>query len=129
MACRHPRLKRPISVQQFTDEFHELWDRCRFRAMRHVLWPIVTFTKELEQTHNRNHRRYAQCIPALYTFEFAPQTLYLPKRYRTALIAHELGHCLAPDGDEDDADQAALQHLGIRITYDKRFPGKGLQTT
>jgi hypothetical protein len=60
-------------------------------------------------------------------FQLAPQSVYLPMRNRHALFAHEVGHALDPEGGEDDADRAALKGTGVRIGYDDRWPGKGLQ--
>lgn len=60
-------------------------------------------------------------------FELAPQAVWLPDRHRRALLAHEVGHVLDPDGGEDDADAAAECHTGVKIGYDRRWPGKGLQ--
>jgi DNA-binding MarR family transcriptional regulator len=92
-----------------------------------TLMPNVMLTEQLTQLHCKNSRRYAQVIPNRLQFEFALQTLWLPAAHRGGLIAHEIGHVLAPEGSEDDADRAAHKVLGIKITYDKRWPGKGLQ--
>lgn len=81
----------------------------------------------LDVEHARNPRRYAQVIPDWRRFEFARATLQLPRCQRLGLLAHEVGHVLAPDGGEDEADQAAADILGVPIAYDERWPGKGLQ--
>lgn len=85
----------------------------------------------LEREHARNRRRYAQCIPDELRFEFATATLALAPAHREALIAHEVGHCVAfreqGDHTEDDADWWAEKRCGVPICYDKAWPGKGLQ--
>jgi hypothetical protein len=126
-SCRdhdHPKLKRPVSRKKIRAELAALCRRAGFQGPLSLEWP-----ESLARTHNRNHRRYAQVAP--YTrppeFELARQTRWLPARHRRGLLAHEVGHVLDPEGTEDQADEAALEALGIRIGYDKRWPGKGLQ--
>lgn len=92
----------------------------------------VTFTAALDQEHARNCRRYAQVEPEGLVFEFARAILDLGPKHRLGLLAHEVGHCLAhrvlgPEHSEDEADQCALGALGLRIRYDHKWPGKGLQ--
>lgn len=81
----------------------------------------------LDDEHAINPRRYAQVIPEWKRFEFARATLQLPRCHRLGLLAHEVGHVLAPEGGEDAADQAAAEVLDVEIAYDPRWPGKGLQ--
>lgn len=91
----------------------------------------IVLHKPLEREHAKNRRRYAQCIPDELVFEFATATLVLDDAHRSALIAHEVGHCIAwrerGDHGEDDADEAAERVLGVSICYDQAWPGKGLQ--
>jgi hypothetical protein len=122
----HPYLRRPLSRAQIRAELERLYRQAGYTGPLDLRW-----TDELRRTHNRNTRRYAQVRPFLEVpqFELAPQTAYLPRPNRRALLAHEIGHVLDPHGDEDEADEAARRALGIRISYDKRWPGKGLQVT
>jgi hypothetical protein len=106
-------------------ELAELYRQAGFRGL-----PLVVWSPQLAQTHRENRRRYAQValgggLPP--RFELAPQVVWLPGKNRRALLAHEVGHALDPDGGEDDADAAALRGVGVRIGYDRRWPGKGLQ--
>lgn len=89
----------------------------------------LSWTDELERTHQRNARRYAQVAPFCTPpqFELAPQTTHLPAKHRRGLLAHEVGHVLDPYGSERDADLAAEEALGVRMGYDRRWPGRGLQ--
>lgn len=123
----YPQLERPISIDQL---FHELsWvcdiPRARVDDFDVVIDPSVT------AEHEKNARRYAQVTasdkPPL--FEFAEQTLLLPWPHRLGLYAHEVGHVLDPDPrkTEPGADNTARRELGIKIGYDRRWPGKGLQ--
>ena len=119
----HPRPRRAISFNQLVVEVLRL-------TRPNLPDPWVQLSDELANTHARNCRRYAQVHFARYpaVIEFAPQVLWLPRKYRLGLIAHELGHILAPGKSEAEADRAALRFLRVHITYDKRnFPGKGLQ--
>jgi hypothetical protein len=127
--CRkhsHPSIKRGVTREQVRRELADLYHQAGYVGPVDLAW-----TDELRQTHNRNTRRYAQVMPFLEVphFEFAPQMTYLPRANRRALEAHEIGHVLDPYADEDGADEAARRALGIRIRYDRRWPGKGLQTT
>lgn len=121
----HPVLARPISFDQLIDEVSTFLPRyliaCRGQD------PLVEIDPGLTKLHQRNARRYAQVYPESLCFQFAEQTLWLPKANRIALIAHEIGH-LIDTGSEASADRAAWRVLGIRIAYDKRWPGKGLQS-
>lgn len=88
----------------------------------------VTYLPELDDEHWRNPRRYAQVGTQDLAFEFTHAILWLPDAQLMGVLAHEVGHVLAPEGGEDDADLAATEILGIPIGYDLRWPGKGLQT-
>jgi hypothetical protein len=120
-----PELARPIGFDQMFSELGWVCDLGGIDDFDLVLEPSVT------AEHERNPRRYAQVTahdnPPL--FEFADQTLRLPWRNRLGLYAHEVGHVLDPDPrkTEPGADATALRRLGIRVGYDKRWPGKGLQ--
>jgi len=125
--CRghgHPKLKRPVSRKKIRSELAALCRRAGFEGPLSLEWP-----ESLARTHNRNWRRYAQVAPFTRPpeFELARQTRWIPARYRRGLLAHEVGHVLDPDGSEDEADQAAFEGLGVKIGYDRRWPGKGLQ--
>ena len=120
----HARLQQPIDSDRFLKEFMQIYSRAGFMCKR----PAVVFSRALGRTHCRNHRRYASVVIDEQEFSFAPQILWLPKTYRLGLIAHEIGHVLCPEGDEDDADTAALDVLCVSIKYDRSFPGKGLQS-
>lgn len=122
---RYPVLPQPIPEQQFVDEIAELIDAAKLN--RDGVAASIWLWDPLDAEHSKNPRRYAQVIPELKRFEFARATLVLPYCHRRGLIAHELGHVLDPQGGEDDADEAAHRVLGIKIDYDKRWPGKGLQ--
>lgn len=84
----------------------------------------------MARINRRNTRRYAEHDVGTSDFYFAPAVLSLPRANRIGLIAHEIGHFILRDGphSEADADQAAREVLGVRIRYDRRWPGKGLQT-
>ncbi len=120
----HPQLKRPVSREQVRQELERLHVQAGGKLPLQLDW-----TTALAKTHQRNHRRYAQVWSSSHPprYELAPQTVYLPARHRLALLAHEVGHVLKPRGSEDDADRAAREVLGVKIGYDHRFPGKGLQ--
>jgi len=120
---KYPVLTRPVSRASFIREVQRACRKAKLNGK-----PTVLFPADLDEEHARNARRYAQVIPSMMQFEFAEATLCLPKRYRDALIAHEIGHVLDPHGTEDDADVAAHRAFGKRIKYDKRWPGKGLQS-
>lgn len=122
---RFPELDHPISFEQMCAELSWVCDLADLRDFDIVLEPSVT------AEHEKNPRRYAQVTanddPP--QFEFAEQTLRLPWPHRLGLYAHEVGHVLDPDPKktEPGADQTALKALGIRVGYDRRWPGKGLQ--
>ncbi len=122
---RHPCLKGPISEERFKREF---WKLYYFSGLP-AAGIRVAFEPSLAKVHDRNPRRYAQVTASQGLFEFAPQALLLPKKNRSGLIAHEIGHALFGETEhtEDDADDAAEKALGVIIDYDRRWPGKGLQ--
>ena len=76
-------------------------------------------------------RDHAYVYPSDLDFHFSSKILALPKAHRDAIVAHEIGHCLAQyywnSSTEDEADEAARQSLGTEICYDSTWPGKGLQ--
>jgi hypothetical protein len=122
-AGNHPAV-RPVSASILSADLSRMLEQAGFvpeeaTAVRHA---------PLDQEHARNPRRYAQVVPNDLLFEFSQAILWLPREHRIGLLAHEVGHCLDPLGGEDGADEAALRVLGIKIGYDPRWPGKGLQT-
>lgn len=127
MRKRYPQLPRPISLDRLYDELGWVCDlpRVPIDDFDVVLDPGVT------AEHEQNPRRYAQVTashrPPL--FEFGEQILLLPWPQRLGLYAHEVGHVLDPDPEktEPGADETAYRELGIKIGYDRRWPGKGLQ--
>lgn len=127
----HPTLSRPLALSEFLAEFQAIWLRAlSFLPARPT--PTVELSDDLDRTHCRNSRRYAEVVPGRRAFFFAPQVLWLPRANRLGLIAHEIGHVLAfeelgMDHDERVADEAALE-IGVEIRYDRRWPGKGLQS-
>lgn len=129
IGCRHghPQLGRPIARERLAEEFTAL---ARKAGIADTC--AIDISEHMRSVHSRNARRYAEVDPDGLHFYFAPQTLWLPPENRRGLIAHELGHVLCRDlpggGSEDDADQAAWRVLGVGISYDGRWPGKGLQT-
>lgn len=132
-----PRLVRPIMPVQLRRELEVLLRQAGIAHRKHsVMFPV-----SLAREHIADHRRYAQVVPSRMAFEFAMDTLWLPRRYRFALYAHEIGHVLDPilprcgtatgvcshGAIEGRADRLAFERLGIKIGYDKAWPGKGLQ--
>lgn len=120
-----PRLRRPISAEQLDAELAEV---CRAAGVERYRW---RFWAPLDAEHARNPRRYAQMFRTEdggVVFEFAREIAHLPYPWRLGLYAHEVGHALC-DGTEteDEADAAAERALGLKIVYDGRWPGKGLQ--
>lgn len=118
----HPLLPEPISFSQFAEEFAILAKRAGIADTC-----ALDFSERMRRVHEKKPRRYAEVEPERLRFYFAPQVLWLPREHRRGLLAHEIGHVLAPRGSEDDADQAAARVLGVEIEYDLRWPGKGLQ--
>ena len=122
----HPTMREPVSVQQFLREFQVWWTRANFRGAQ----PYVILDDRLTRLHVKNPRRYAETDVRLRKFFFADQVLILPRAQRSGLIAHEIGHAYwnGFPHTEADADRAAKDMLGVKITYDHRWPGKGLQS-
>jgi len=120
-----PTLRSPISFDRLYRELSGVCDLGGIEDFDVEIDPGVT------AEHEQNNRRYAQVAPLEDPpiFEFAAQTLLLPWPYRLGLYAHEVGHVLDPDPEktEPGADVTSLRSLGIRVGYDKRWPGKGLQ--
>lgn len=118
-----PRLRRPISLEQIERELGAACKVAGIDEFEVYIYPPLT------EEHKRNPRRYAQCIPDENVFEFADQFRWLPWEYRLGLYAHEIGHVIDPDPakTEDAADYWGGEALGVLITYDHRWPGKGLQ--
>lgn len=91
-------------------------------------YPVQHF-RPLDEEHRRNARRYAQVRTGDNPrMEFAGAIRELAPEHRLGLYAHEVGHLLFPSGGEADADMAAYGLLGVHIGYDRKWPGKGLQT-
>lgn len=124
----HPVLARPISQAAFMAEFSALWLRVRGLPARPTAQ--VVFSDKLARVHCRSSRRYAEVDVGRRIFYFAPQILLLPRAQRLGLVAHEIGHVLmgARAHPEWTADCAAFDDLSVSISYDRRWPGKGLQT-
>jgi DNA-binding MarR family transcriptional regulator len=128
---RHPVARRSATRAEFTREFQALWRRSGVPGRI-----SVCLDPRLAARHAVCERAYAEVAPATREFFFAPQALALPQASRRALIAHEIGHVLAPRGGEADADEAARRVLGVEVRYDPRWSGRaaadgqrGLQTT
>lgn len=121
---QHPSLPRPISRAQFEKELAGMYQAAGLNGAFTVGWP-----RFMDERHKKSPRSYAQVttgrVPA---FEFTKAVLSLPPENRSALMAHEIGHVLTPNGSETDADAAGSAALGIPIAYDTRWPSPGLQT-
>lgn len=128
-----PELVDPIPFTQVVRELVEVCCAATARAQALKLGEItcreVRNFPPLTEEHRQNPRRYAQCIPGAGIFEFADQFRLLPWPYRLGLYAHEIGHVVDPDPrkTEDAADYWGGEVLDLTITYDHRWPGKGLQ--
>lgn len=110
----------------FTQIQHEA--QAVMRVARLPSYPVVQYAP-LDAEHARNPRRYAQVRAGPSPrMEVARAIQELPPEQRLGLYAHEVGHFIWPSGGEVDADMAAEGLLGVRIGYDRRWPGKGLQT-
>lgn len=130
MRCRghrHPRLPSPIATERFLEEFAVLARRAGIADTC-----AIELSERMRKIHERKPRRYAEVDADGLHFHFAPQVLWLPEENRRGLIAHEIGHVLCRDlpdgGTEDDADEAARRAMGVAISYDGRWPGRGLQS-
>lgn len=90
---------------------------------------VVMWTADEER--NAKSRDYAYVYPSDWEFHFSKKILAVSDAHREAIVAHEIGHCLAQQrwnsSTEDEADAAAEQGIGVPICYDKAWPGKGLQ--
>lgn len=122
----YPVVSRPISEAQLLRELGGMLSRAGLDGDG---GPAATawFWDPLDAEHEENPRRYAQVIPSERRFEFARAVLWLRPEHREGLLAHEVGHVLDPEADEDGADAAARRVIGVDIGYDNRWPGKGLQ--
>jgi hypothetical protein len=120
---RHPALAGPIDEDRLYQDIANILDRVP--VANSLIW---TIRDSLDKEHQRDARRYAHVYVEKVKIEFASQVLWLPRAQRIGIIAHEIGHILTPGGTEKDADVAAANVIGVRITYDRRWPGKGLQT-
>lgn len=120
-----PKLRNPITKQTLREEMTVLANTADIGSFD------VKFPASLDAEHDENPRRYAQCAVEIPLFEFAHAILELPWPQRLGLYAHEIGHVVAwrtvGEHSEDDADRYAYEALGVRIEYDMRWPGKGLQ--
>ena len=119
-----PSLSKPIPMARLAAELRDLLVVAGIDPHR----ATIEFSPALDAEHRHNPRRYACVNTSRPAFSFARATLWLPQAQRRGLLAHEVGHVLVPNGTEADADRAAYRVLGIRIGYDRRWPGKGLQT-
>lgn len=83
------------------------------------------------EERNAAARDHAYVYPDRLDFRFSSKVLALPEEHREAIVAHEVGHCLAQkhwnSSTEPEADEAARIWLGTPICYDHSWPGKGLQ--
>lgn len=127
---KHPSLQQPISPERFQDELAAVVFAARKGLQENVF--SHKFCDDLSKTHQRNSRRYAEVDLKSGVFIFAVQTLWLPAPNRLGLLAHEVGHKIAnrilgPNHTEAQADEAAKHYCRVAITYDTRWPGKGLQ--
>ena len=124
---RHPNLRRPVAPERLLDETVRL---ARRMGLEHVVAGIRFPQDELHAAHARDPRRYAEVRGLDGLIYFATATLWLPRPQREGLIAHEIGHLvnLPWPHTERVADETAEAALGRRITYDKRWGGRGLQT-
>jgi hypothetical protein len=111
-----------ITKQQFADEFAELAYTAGIRQRCGLDFPNY-----MAERNDADPRAFAEVDVEALHFFFAPQILDLPRAHRRGLIMHELGHVLTPGGSEQDADRAAEAVFGVKIKYDCRWPGKGLQ--
>jgi hypothetical protein len=139
----HPEIRRPITLARLGAELAWIWSRGNNLGDAR---PVATFSPHprlviselLEATHSRNSRRYAEAEVRRTAggqrraFVYvAPSFLYLPAKNRLGLLAHECGHLLlllaGKKHSERDADEVSAEWLGILVSYDGRWRGKGLQ--
>jgi hypothetical protein len=123
------RRRRSQRVQNAESELHNLVaDMTDFAGFgRRPKISMWTATEE----RRAKARDYAYVYPSELEFHFSKKILDVDDAHRRAVIAHEVGHCLAQhhwgSSTEDEADRAAAQWIGVPICYDHRWPGKGLQ--
>jgi len=122
----HPQLDEPISESLFRAECAAIL-LCAGIPESEVRKCQIVFPAELGKRHEADPRAYADVQCERRLFRFAPQALALPEANRLGLIAHEIGHLLDPAATENGADAASEGALGVKIAYDSRWPGKGLQ--
>lgn len=122
----HPELATPIDKQLFRAELGAILLAAGL-SEEEIKGVTLEFPRELEERHKIDPRAYAEIGPEHLLFRFAPQALALPEENRLGLICHEVGHLLDPPATENGADRAVERQLGVRILYDPRWPGKGLQ--
>lgn len=122
----HPALSDPVSEATFRAELEAVLLGAGIPE-RKVDAAILEFPEELGVRHEGDPRAYAEVNPHELLFRFAPQALLLPEENRLGLLAHEVGHVIDPLATENGADRAVERRLGVRIVYDPRWPGKGLQ--
>jgi hypothetical protein len=128
----HPRIRYPRPRDEVYDQLQSLREQAGLRGHPMLSWP-----SSLARLHEKNARRYAQVyFPGGERFagngdaryELAEQARWLPAPHLRGVLAHEVGHELAgPEGSEADADAAVEGALGLKLSYDRRWPGKGLQ--
>ena len=119
----YPTLPAPVDAQLFGGELAALVREAGFDPRS----GSVKFLRTLDDEHMEDPRRYAQVLVEKLHFEFTHAVLWLPRPQRIGVLAHEVGHVMRPDGGEREADDAAGE-LGFPISYDLRWPGRGLQT-
>lgn len=126
-------LSRPISVERLRREFASVWARGGVPGR-----PAVLLSRAVDAAHEANERRFAECevLPTIrepkMVAYFSKEVLRLPAPLRLGLIGHECGHLYLllwhrARHSEDDADDASSDVFGVDVSYDRRWPGKGLQ--